>query len=158
MMCGCLHVFFHLCLVSVLFSGSSLTEMKLQKNFSQFFVLFQGFSKPPSKQKTNTFIVLETNTFVAGMNVFCTSDERFSARYEDIALKTCIQTSVPHTAKYQRLSSKTYFEMIATHRYSLLKMGGSYHILILPSEYTTPTSYMHNRVLCWTKRPSSRLS
>ena len=31
---GSLTVFFHLCLVSVLFSGPSLTEMKFYKNFS----------------------------------------------------------------------------------------------------------------------------
>ena len=30
--------------------------------------------------------------------------------------------------------------------------------LVLTCEYATPTSYMRNSVLCWTKRPSSRLN
>ena len=43
---------FHLCLVSVCFSGPTLTEIKVYRNFLHtVFVLFWGFSKPPSKQK-----------------------------------------------------------------------------------------------------------
>ena len=32
-----------------------------------------------------------------------------------------------------------YLEMLATHGYSPTKTGGSYHSLILTSEYATPT-------------------
>ena len=30
-------------------------------------------------------------------------------------------------------------------------MSGSHHALVLTSKYATPTSYVHNSVLCWTK-------
>ena len=51
---GSLLAFFHLCLVSVYFSGPSLTEMKFYKKLLPIVsVLFRGFSKPHSKQKMN---------------------------------------------------------------------------------------------------------
>ena len=34
--------------------------------------------------------------------------------------------------------------MIATHRYSPLKTGGNYHVLVLNSEYVKPTSYIRS--------------
>ena len=112
-----------------------------------------------------------------GTNPFCASDEYFSAGgahlwhggqthfalvtnalvLETNALKTRIQTSATHTAGYQRLSNKTYLEMTATHRYSPMKTSGSYLALVLTFKHATPTSYIHNSILCWTKRPSSRL-
>ena len=49
--------------VSVLFSAPSLTEMNFLENFFPSFRFLGGFFKPPSKEKTNSFIVLQTNTF-----------------------------------------------------------------------------------------------
>ena len=77
-----------------------------------------------------------------GKNAFCASDEYFSAGGESIENeRSNFNPPSPHThtASYQRLSSKTYFKMIATHRYSPSKTGGSYHILILTSEFATLT-------------------
>ena len=67
-------------------------------------------------------------------------------------LKTCVQTSASLHTKLATsdFQKRTYFEMIATHRFSPSKRGGNYHILILTCEYTTPTSYIHNSILCWT--------
>ena len=102
----------------------------------------------------NTFIVLETNTFVRGTNEFCAGDERFSVgdeRFENVF------KFQPHIAThYQRLSNRTSLE-IATHRYSPLKMGGSYHTPVLTSKHATPTIYICSSVLYWNKWPSSRL-
>ena len=56
-------------------------------------------------------------------------------------LKTLGQTSATH-AHYQRLSNKIHLEMIAPHKYSPLKTGGSSHALILTSEYTTPNELL----------------
>ena len=50
-------VFFHLCLVSVLFSSPSLLEMNFfPETFFPSFCSFGGVSKPTSKRKRNTFI------------------------------------------------------------------------------------------------------
>ena len=78
-----------------------------------------------------------------GMNTFYAC-ECLSAG--DKRVKYARSTSVPpptHTASYQRLSNRTYFKMIATHRYSPSIKGGtcSYHAVILTSKYGTPTSY-----------------
>ena len=113
-------------------------------------------SKRSSKYKMNVFIVLETNIFAQGTNALSASDERFSAGDERVQNVHSNFTHT-HTASYQRLSNKTCLEMIATHRLSPPKMGGSYHALILTIEYGVPTSYISNSVLCWTKWPSSRL-
>ena len=50
--------FSHPCLVSVLFTGPSLTrpEVFSETFFPQFLFFFGGVSKPTSKQKTNVFI------------------------------------------------------------------------------------------------------
>ena len=40
---------FHVCLVSVLFSAQSLTEMKFYKDLFLIFRSFSGVFKPPSK-------------------------------------------------------------------------------------------------------------
>ena len=74
------------------------------------------------------------------------------------ALKARVQTFTPqsHTCSYQQFSSKPSFK-IATHTQSPSKMGSS-HSLILTCKYATPTSYIYNSVLCWTKWPSSWLS
>ena len=63
---------------------------------------------------------LVTNALVLEMNV----------------LKILIQTSAhpplppPHTATYQGLSSRTFLEIIANHRYSTPKTSGNYHGLV----------------------------
>ena len=54
------------------------------------------------------------------------------------ALKMCVQTSPTHTASYQRLSNRTYLEMIATHRYSPPKTGGGYYAVELNSKSLHP--------------------
>ena len=41
--------------------------------------------------------------------------------------------------------------MIAIHRYSPSKTGGSYHVLVLTSENTTCTSATRRSILCWAK-------
>ena len=139
---GSLLAFFHLCLVSVLFSGPSLTEMQFYRSLlSLVSVLFGGVSKPCSKQKTNGFIVLEMNTFcVGGTNKFCASDECFSTGDERIENVHSNLTPPPtHTATY-----------VATSDFQIE--------FVLRLLLSTPTSCIHNSILCWTKRPSSRLS
>ena len=100
------------------------------------------------------FIVLEMNTFDVGTNTFCTSDKLFSAGDEPIE-NAHSNFSHTHTASYQRFSNRTYLDKVAIHKYSPLKTGGSFHALILTSEYATPTTYIWNSVFCWTNRPLS---
>ena len=53
------------------------------------------------------------------------------------------QRSCHHVlSEYQRHSNRTYLEMIATHRCSPSKMGGSYYAVVLTSEYAIPISYI----------------
>ena len=91
----------------------------LQKVSSLVFVLFRGFFKPPSKQKTNTFIVLETITFTWRTNVLCASDKRFSAGNEHVQTSASLHTH-SYTCSYQWLSNWTSLKT-ATHRYSHLR-------------------------------------
>ena len=77
-------------------------------------------------------MALETNTFCAG-------DEHFSAGDEHVENAWLI-FSHTHIASYQQLPKRTYVEMNATHRYFPPKTGGSYHTLVLISEYATPTT------------------
>ena len=66
-----------------------------------------------------------------------------------LPLATRLYSNFSHThkASFQRLPNRTYVEMIATHRYSSPKTGGSYHALVLTSEYAitlqTSTSYIY---------------
>ena len=96
------------------------------------------------------FIVLETNTFCVGTNAFCASDKRFSAGDEGV--ENARSKFSPTQLHYQRLSNRTSLEMTATHRYLPLKTGSSYNALVLTSKNATPTSYIRNSVLCWTKQ------
>ena len=146
---GSHHAFFHLCLASVLFSAPSLTEMKFQKNFfHQFPFFFRGFLNPPPNRRRTCLLCCRLTLLAWGMNMFCTSDERFSAGDKHIENA---HSNFTYTAGYQPLSNRTYIKMIATHRYSPSKTGGSYHTLLLASEYAIPTSYIRNSILCWTK-------
>ena len=77
-----------------------------------------------------------------GMNVFYACDERFGTG-DELVKNAHSNFSHTHTASYQRLSNRTYLEMIASHRYSPSKMGGSYHVFVLASNYATPTSYIY---------------
>ena len=93
------------------------------------------------------------------------SDEWFSAGDKSIESTHSnlppFDTATLYICTYQRLSSRTYLEMIATHRYkySLLKTDGSYHAFVLNSKKATPTKCISkNSVLCWTKQPSTTLS
>ena len=52
-------------------------------------------------------------------------------------------TTHTHTVNYPRVSNITYFEMIATHRYSPLQTGGGYHVLVLTSEYASYIRKLH---------------
>ena len=61
------------CLVSVLFSGTSLTKKGLQKLFFSFSVFGEFLNHLPNR---NAFIVLETNTHGTGMNAFCANTHR----------------------------------------------------------------------------------
>ena len=118
--------FFHLCLVSVHFSGPSLTKMKFYRNFSLVSVPFRGFSNHLRNRRRTHLLCWRRTLLAQGKNEFCASDECFSAGNERV------QTSPTHTASYQRLSNRTYLEMIATYRtrYSCPKTGGSYHALV----------------------------
>ena len=103
---------------------------------------------------TNTFIVLQMNTLAQGERMHCALVTNILA-LDTNTLKVCIQTSAPHsyTCNYQQFSHRASLG-IATHRRSPLKTGCS-HTLVLTYEHATPTSYIHNSILCWTKRPSS---
>ena len=59
---------------------------------------------------------------------------------ETKALIMLVQTLPTHTQLATCISNRTYLEMIATHRYLPLKMGGNCHALVLTFEYATPTS------------------
>ena len=65
-MSGSVLAFLHLFIVSARLSAPSLNQTKLLKNASLVFVFCPGLSKPPSKYKTNAFIVFQTNTYGAG--------------------------------------------------------------------------------------------
>ena len=136
--------------------------MKFYRNFffpSCGFLGGGGFlSRLPNRRQT-CLLCCRQRLLTWGMNIFWAGDECFSAGDERIgnASSNFSHTHI-HVASYQRLSNRNYFKMIATHRYSSPKTGGSYHALVFTSEYATPTSYTRNSILCWTKRPSSRLS
>ena len=75
----------------------------------------------------------------------------------------CVQNkrsnfSHTHTASYQRLPRRPWFEIIATHKYSPPKTGGIMLSYSPPSICYIHKLYMYTRnsVLCWTKRSSSR--
>ena len=89
-------VVFSRSVISVLFSGSSLIEMNFYTSFFLSLCYFRGVSKPPSKQKMNKLILLETNTFSAGGRT-CFVLVTNALVLEMNALKTCIQTSPEHT-------------------------------------------------------------
>ena len=121
-------MFFHLCLIPVLFSVPSLQfhpysiEAKFSKNylFTLVSVLFEGFlnrrwmclslavrQSPLLTAKYN--ITLQTNAFCAG-------DEHFGARDKHVE-NECSNFSHTHThtASYQWLLYKRYVETTATH-------------------------------------------
>ena len=97
------------------------------------------------------FCAIAQNTFF----LVYYSDERFSAGDERVesAFKLLPNTATHVHCSYQQFSSKASCK-IATHRDSPSKTSGSY-ALVLTCEYATPTSYIWNSLLCWTKRPSS---
>ena len=157
-MSGSLLAFFHLYLISVPFSGPSLhvTEMKLYGNFTPSLHSFSGFLNHLANRRQMCLLCWRRTFWSRGR-------KRFALVTNNLELETkCVENSrlnFSHTHRasymymYQRLSNITYLQMIATHRYSPLKTGGSYHTLILTSEYTIPTSYIHvrNSICYWTR-------
>ena len=103
----------------------------------------------------NVFIVLETNTFGGGWGGVRTHFALLTNALvpETNSSKTRFQTSPAHrlSYSYQRLSNRTYLEMIASHRYSPSKTGGSYHALVLASKYATLTTFsVEHALICKT--------
>ena len=123
--------------------------MKFSSNFFPSFCSFLGVSKPPSKLKLNMFNAGDEHFCCWRLTLLVLGGELvlhwkcFSAGDEHIE-NPCSNFSHSHTASYQQLSNRTYMylEMIATHnKYSPSVTGGSYHTLVLTSEYAPPTSY-----------------
>ena len=134
--------------------------MKFCRNFFLYFLFFLGdfLTTFQTKDKVtcagNKHYWSSGETVLAqGTNPFGAGDERIENAHSNF--------SHTHTASHQRLQNRTYLEMIANHRYSPLKTGGSYHALVLSYEYATPTSYTRtahthvhvcNSILCWIKQ------
>ena len=79
-MSGSLLAFFHLCLVSALFSGPSLTKKKFPKKIFPFFWLFfKGFLNHLPNRRRMHLLCWRWTLLAWGKNVFCTSEEHFSA-------------------------------------------------------------------------------
>ena len=146
-MSGSLLVFFHPCLVSVLFSAPSiLSEIKFQRNFFPQFRSFHRFLRPPSKQMTKVFTVQQMNTLAQKEKCIF----RYSAKcilspivmnalvLETDALKTGVQSSA-HTAIHVATSNfqTELFLKIATYRHSPSKKRYSY----------SPASTRHTQVM-----------
>ena len=111
-------VFFHVCLVSVLFSGPFQTEMKFYRNFFPSLCSFSAFFFKTTFQIENECLLYWKQTLLAWeMNTFCASDECLSAGNERVE-NTRSNFTHTQTASYEWLSNRTYLEMIATHRYS----------------------------------------
>ena len=130
----CTLVFFiiPLCFVSVLSSGSSLTEMKFSKKISLVSVFFGGFLNHLSKRRITHLLSWSQTLLAWGANTLWASDKHFITGDEQIE-KECSNFSHTHRASYQRLLTKIYDQMIATHRHSPPKTGGSYHTQVLTS-------------------------
>ena len=130
----------------------------LQKLFSSF-CTFRGVSKHLPNKRQNALIMLQMNTSGTGPNAFCAGEEHLSAG-DEMRWECAFKLQPP--ADTQLATSEFQTKIYRGDCYSPSKTGGSYHVLVLTSEYATPTSYMYmyirNRALCWTKRPSSRLS
>ena len=154
---GSLLALFHFCLVSVPFSGPSLTEMNFyMKLFSLSSVLIRGFLNQHLNRIWTCLLCCRWTLLTWEMNTFGAGDKRVENSHSNFS-----PTPLPtHTASYQQLSKATFIEMIATHRYSSSKTGSCYmyHTLVLAPKYATPTSYICNSILCWTKQHSSRIS
>ena len=112
---------------------------------------------------TNAFILLEKNTLARGEKcvfryaffLLYYSDERF--RTGDKRVECAFQLP-PHTATHVAtinfqagFLSKLLFTGTHLRKRAVATLSYS------PAKYATPTSYIRNRVLCWTKPPSSRV-
>ena len=140
------------------FQGHPQLKWSSRKILSLVFVLFQAFPNHLANRRWLQLLCCRLTPLAWWTNAFCASDKCFSAGDEHIENSHSNFSLLPHTANYQWPSNKTYFKMIATHTCSPSKMGGSYHVFVLTSEYASPISYILNSVLSWTKQPSSRLS
>ena len=78
------------------------------------------------------------------------SDERFSAGDERVesARSNFSLTQLHITSHFQ---TELVSRLLLTGTHAPSKLGGSYHAVVLTPEYATPTSYIRNSVLCWTK-------
>ena len=153
-MVGSLLAFFYFCLVSVLFWGPSVTEIKFYWNFfpSSFCILssllcFCTFSSPSlyeMKLCRNIFPLVFV-PFCGFLNqplnrrqtcLLCWRWNFLRRRWTSFALETntlvletnelkmCARTSATQRASYQQRPNKRYVEMIASHSHSPPKTGG----------------------------------
>ena len=138
---GSLLAFFHLCLVSILFSAPSILKWNevSEKPFSLVSVPFRGFSTPPfnrwhkhmlycrrkKERKKNAFCAIAQNTFF----FLFYSDECYNAG--DKRVESVHSNFHPHnyTCSYQQFSSRSSLA-IATHRHSPSKTGGSQTLVL----------------------------
>ena len=150
-MFGSLLAFFHPCLASILFSAPSSLKWNeiLEKLFTSFCSFWGVFKATFQRDDERVCCAADEHFGTRRKNVFCASDERFSVLDERVE---STHSNFSYTCCYQQFLSRTSLE-IATHRHAPSKTGGR-HVFILTCEYTTPTSYICNRVLCWTKRLS----
>ena len=122
--------------------------MKLRRIFPlvSFLLGGGGVSKPSSK----------SNSF----HSFCYSPPNTISHCRQTRLSLAIRLHMnfnhthTHTASYQRLPNRSYFKMIATHRYSLPKTGGimcSHRVSYSPpSTLQRFTSYMYIYAIAFT--------
>ena len=100
------------------------------------------------KRKTHSFsYTIVTNVLALEMNALKVNALKVNTLKASIP--ACAQHS--YTCSYQQLSGRDSLEIV-THRHSPSKTGGS-HAFVLTCEYATPTSYIRNGILRWTKRP-----
>ena len=104
-------------LMFLCFSSPSLPEIKFYRNVSLVSALFS------EEGLLNQLVVRGRTCYCAEMNAFRAGDEHFSARDERVE-NALSNFSHKHTASYQRLPSRPWVEMIATHKYSPPKTGG----------------------------------
>ena len=153
---GSLLAFFYPCLVSALFSGPSLLEMKFCRNsFSPIVsVLFGGFlNQPPNKRWTCfcardehfwcwrwAYFTLEMNTLVLETNV----------------LKTRVQTSVTHTklatSNFQTNLMLRWLLLIGTHFRKQAVSRSRSHLRVCYTHKLYNGIYVcvcNNSIQCW---------
>ena len=117
---GTLYAFFHLCLVSVLFSGPSILKVK----FADIFEI----------DSTSHLRILYRTVDEC---VYRSADERVYHSLRDCVRTSaiCTHSQLPATSKQTQCQDDCYSQ-------ALTFENRKYHALILTSEYATPTSFI----------------